>query len=400
MKIWWSKISLSLLFIVAFIGTSLRGLFLFELPFKYSNLVHAHSHIAFQGWVYTLVFLLITNLFLREEQIKRGRYLLQFKLTLFIVVGILVSFTVQGYGLYSIIFSSLFQVVNFWFIFKFLKDSKKSEDFVKQSISLRFVNTGLWLGLFSNVLPWGVGVLSAKGLNGTEMYQSLIYAFLHFQYNGWFLFIVIGLFFKLFEKEGVLFKKDYAIKFYWLFTIAVIPALSLSFLGMSFREYIIAPAYISGLLQIVGAGFFFLILKNVLLSWMHKKSIWFQLLISAFLVSFFLKVILQFLSAFPVFEVYAFNNKNIILAFLHLSLIGVITIYLLAILIQLKWIVINWFSKTGIILFLLGFVITELVLSLGGVELFYNHKVLFFGSAFMALGALLLVLSSRSYSLK
>ncbi len=396
MKIIWIKVSLFFLFMIAFIGSSLRAVYLIKLPLKYANLVHAHSHTAFQGWIYTLTLLLITSLYLNKAQIKKGRYALQFMLTTLVIVGILVSFSLQGYALFSIAFSTIFGLMNYWFIFRFLRDSKDMEPAVEQSISLRFIKTGMFLGLLSTLLPFAIGMLAAKDLKTTEAYPSFIYSFLHLQYNGWFLFIAIGLLFKLLEKDQILFDKQKANIFYWLFSIAVIPALSLSFLGMSFRGLVIIPAAIAAILQILGIGFFFLALKPVLLQWLQAKNIWFQLFLSASLSSFILKVSLQFLSIFPSLSSYAFHNKNMVLAYLHLSLIGVLTFLLLAILIDLKWLSLNWLSKSGLSLFLTGFVITELILSLGGMGVFYDYKILFYGSVAMLLGVFLLLLSPQA----
>ena len=97
MKKEWSKISLIFLFLVALIGTLLRSAAFIQLPFEHINLVHAHSHVAFQGWVYTIMIQLITNTFLNEDQIKKGRYPLQFILTVFVVVGVLISFSLEYY---------------------------------------------------------------------------------------------------------------------------------------------------------------------------------------------------------------------------------------------------------------------------------------------------------------
>jgi len=341
--------------------------------------------------------LLTTSLFLKEKQIQNGHYPLQFKLTILVIIGILISFTLQGYGFYSILFSSLFQLLNYWFFFRFFRDIKHPDNEIKGSISILFVKTGLWLGLLSTLLPWGIGILSAKGHNDSELYHSFIYAFLHFQYNGWFLFVAIGLFFKCLEKNNVFYDRKLSLKFYWLFSIAVVPALSLSFLGMSFRNIMILPAYLAASLQIAGGVFFFLILKATLRKLFLKKSKWFQLFLMAFLLSFFLKIVLQFLSPFPIFEPYAFHNKNIVLAYLHLSLIGVISFLLLAILIELKWLSINLLSRTGNTLLLIGFIISELILALNGIGYLSDNKILFLGSAIMTIGIFLLFLNPGKY---
>ncbi|MCU0347908.1 MAG: hypothetical protein MUC59_13290, partial [Saprospiraceae bacterium] len=146
----WSKISLLFLLVIALVGTLMRLSPFLHLPLAYDHLLHAHSHTAFQGWVYTAMMLLLANLFLSKEQIQTGKYALQFKLTVVVIVGVLVTFAMQGYGLYSIICSTLFQLLNYWFIFRFFKDARQLPD----SISLRWVKTGLWLGLLSSLAPF------------------------------------------------------------------------------------------------------------------------------------------------------------------------------------------------------------------------------------------------------
>ena len=113
MKSAWYKISLTYLFFAATIGTLLRSIAYVPLPLEYGHLVHAHSHVAFQGWIYTLLFLLLTHFFIDQKQVLQRRYSLQFKLTAFIILGVLLSFSLQGYALYSIIFSTLFQLLNY-----------------------------------------------------------------------------------------------------------------------------------------------------------------------------------------------------------------------------------------------------------------------------------------------
>ena len=266
MKNEWAKISLVFLFLVALIGTLMRSAGVVNSPFQYTHLLHAHSHVAFQGWVYLIMMLLLTRTFLNEDQVEKGRYPLQFKLTIFIVIGILVSFALQGYGLYSIIFSTLFQALNYWFIFRFLKDSKRSNNYSRKGISLRLVRTGLWFGLLSTLLPYAVGILSAKDLNDTEAYRSLVYTFLHLQYNGWFLFVVLGLFFEFLEKRRIKFYRKFAGLFYWILTLSVIPATALSLLGMEFTKEIMPVAYLAAVLTTGTLILFFMAIPRNLLA--------------------------------------------------------------------------------------------------------------------------------------
>lgn len=393
MKKEWSKLSLTFLFLVALMGTLLRSASYISIPFEYANLVHAHSHVAFQGWVYLIMFLLLTKSFLNENQIKKGRYSLQFKLTFFIIIGVMASFSLQGYGLYSIICSTLFQGLNYWFIFKFLKDSKKKEETKKYSIALRFVRTGLLFGLLSTIMPYCIGILSAKGGSGSEAYQSLVYTFLHLQYNGWFLFVVLGLFFHFMDKNEISYSQKHANRFFNLLLLSVIPAIALSLLGMSFSGYLTIIAYVA-IVFIGGALIYFLFaLPNSFITIIKKKNFWLKLYLYAFIGAFVLKMFLQCLSAFPWFKAYAFYNKFLIIGYLHLSLIGAISFLFLALMIERKWLPLNNFVKTGSALLLAGFITTEILLVLMGLGLYSSQLVLIFGSLAMALGVFLLIIS-------
>ena len=224
----WGKISLAFFFIIALLGSIIRFAPFSDLIFNYKHIIHAHSHVAFQGWVYTALFLLITKLYLSEKLIKNGRYHIQFYLTVLTVMGLLISFAIQGYAFFSILLSSLFQALNYWFTYRFLRDVQKSEKAITHSFSLKFIKIGFWMMILSTIGPWVVGILSAKGLSGSEYYHAALYFFLHFQYNGWFMFAILGLFFYFLEKYNISFKQKEAHSFYIFITVSVIPSYSLS----------------------------------------------------------------------------------------------------------------------------------------------------------------------------
>lgn len=242
-------------------------------------------------------------------------------------------------------------------------------------------------------MPFVIGFLSAKGQSGTELYNAFVYTFMHLQYNSWFLFVALGVFYKFLEKNGTDYNTLQARWFYRLFTISIIPAIALSLLGMSFSKYFILPAYLSAILQVLGLFFFLLSLPRKTANLLKHKSVWLrQLYLLVFLLSFFLKNILQSLSVFPAFQPYTFNNKLIILAYLHLTLIGAISFLFLALMFEMKWLHVNLFTKTGSFLLLfLGFASTELMLTFGGFGLWCNHQILLAGSVSMALGIMLLI---------
>ena len=308
----WCKISLFFLFCIAGIGTFLRALPFLDLPINYSNLVHAHSHVAFQGWVYTALLLLVPHLFLNQHQIKKGRYELQFKITIPLIIAILIAFLIEGYGLYSIVLSTLFQGMNYWFIFRFFKDTKSSD---KNDVPVKFVKIGFWFGILSSLAPYFVGYLSAKDLSHTESYESAIYFFLHFQYNGWFLFTIIGIIFKIFERYNISFNKSRLRLFLILLTISSVLTYLHSLLGMSFRSLIVVPAAVGAVLQLIGVVVLLGLLKELHAKSFFQDSNWTGIFMLTALVSFALKSLLQLITVFPAMQYYAFGNRSFIMAY-------------------------------------------------------------------------------------
>ncbi len=387
------SVSLLFFFVVASIGTLLRSGWVGDLPLEYKHLVHAHSHVAFQGWVYTALFLILTKLFISEEQFQEGKYRLQFWLTVIIVLGVLISFSLQGYALYSIIFSTLFQLLNYWFIFRFFKDTKHLNRSGGYPTSIRFIRAGLWFGVLSTLVPFVIGFLAAKGLAGSEIYNSFVYTFLHLQYNCWFLFVAIGIFYQFLERDQIRYNDSSTKWFYWIFLLAALPSITLSLLGMSFSEWTMPLAWLSSAMLVLGAFFFIRSMGNSLMELLKKESFWSQLFFLSFILLFLLKLLLQALSVIPSLQAYAFGNKLIILAYLHLSLIGVISFLLIGAALKLGWIQTNTLSKLGGLLLFVGFITTEAILGLGGLGVFYSRQMLVLGSIAMVAGIFVLLLS-------
>lgn len=388
----WYRIPLLFLFIVATIGTLLRAAPFLSLPLQYAHLVHAHSHVAFQGWIYTLLFLFLTHFFINKELLLKGYYRAQFTTTIVVIIGILLSFSLQGYGLYSIIFSTIFQLLNYIFIYRFFRDTRPLRS--TSPISLRFIYTGLWLGLLSTLMPFAIGFAAAKGLNGTELYRSLVYTFLHLQYNGWFIFVGLGLWYKWLENQSFQFNIQQARYFHHLLAISVLPAIALSLLGMSFSGLVFVPAAVAAGLQGIGLYCFIAsISPNALFALFQQTNRWSRLFFSLFLGAFLLKISLQTLSIFPIFWTYAFGSKYIVLAYLHLMLLGVLSFLLMGLLLEIKKIVLNKSVKIGSILIIMGFFSTELLLLLQGFAIYNDPLLLAVGSGLIALGVLSWVLN-------
>ncbi|MDW3209817.1 MAG: hypothetical protein R8N23_08115 [Reichenbachiella sp.] len=387
----WSRMSLIFLLVIALIGTLLRGAGYFQLPFSFEYLRHSHSHVAFQGWIYTLMVVILTYEFIPPKKIKEKKYEWMIGVTGVIIVGILVSFALQGYAFFSILFSSLFQLMSYWFTFRFFKDVEKP---VAHILSLKWIRTGLWLGILSSIAPWFVGVISAKGMAGSELYQSVIYFFLHFQYNGWFVFVAIGLFYLYMERSGIKVECLSSQRFYTCWLWAVGPAYCLSLLGMSFSDWVRIPSLIAALLQGLGLIYFVPIVLSFYKFELKKKGFWVRNLLLLSFISFLLKTTLQCISVFPQLQELAFFSRNIVMAYMHLSLIGVLTFFFLVWLLIKGWIPNIKLTRVGLVLVVIGFLATEIILVVSGLGWWYPYFSLFIFSVWMALGICLLLIAA------
>lgn len=391
----WIRLNYLYFIIIALLGLLIRinvGNFI-EIP--YNHILHAHSHTAFLGWVYPTLFILLINCFLNEKH--RNSFKRQLILTHILILAMLIAFLMQGYGFYSILFSSLFQLLNYWFIFSFLSALKKENQ--NPSVALIFLKVALWSLFLSTFGPWALGAIMAMGLAKTEMYNMAIYFYLHFQYNGWIIFALFALLFR--QVEPLLNPKDHkkAMQFLTFMTLALIPGYSLSLLNIFNTPWNFSLAALSAILQIQALYFLILIILSIHKNWFAVLKDWsLQTLFLVFFSSFIFKILLQFLSVIPALKDLAFNNHNIIIAYLHLTMLGVISSLILLLLGQKKILLFDrLFSKTGLILFLCGFAITEIILGFQftGIYIFSVKNVLAAFTAILFAGVIFISFGFR-----
>ncbi len=105
----WFYFGLANLAIVALLGALMRYKIAFNFPFlQQKNLLHAHSHFAFSGWISQILFAgLLLIIFPYLDKAKHKKYHWLMGLNLVASYGMLIFFTLQGYKPISIIFSTL-----------------------------------------------------------------------------------------------------------------------------------------------------------------------------------------------------------------------------------------------------------------------------------------------------
>jgi hypothetical protein len=345
------------------------------------------------------LYIALVYIFITDPK-KQKKYDILFWVTQVSIIGMLVTFVWQGYAAYSITFSTIHIFCSYAFIFFLYKDLNRSAP--DDSLSLKFIYAGLFFLFLSSLGPWGLVAVVMKGLAGTDLYKQVIYFYLHFQYNGWFIFTIIGLWLKYYEQHGSKFTPGISnVAFNMLFW-SNIGAYALSLLGFNLPSYIHIIGALSAFVQLIGLRFLYkLLYSNEVRVFQQGKGIP-QLLFRFSFLMLFIKYIMQLISSLPEIGNAAYISRDVAIAFLHLVMLGIMSAGML-----------GWYSgngllkssnktfKAGVHLFLFSFFLTEAILfypalmiwfKLGGIP---NSAIyLFYLSISLLLSTILMFISS------
>lgn len=319
---------------------------------NYKYLQHAHSHVALLGWVYIGVTSLIYHLFFQSKENKK-RYQQIFLFTNISIIGMAIAFPIQGYALFSITFSTLFLFVSYWFSWFAMK---RIPERFKHRFSWRLIKASLWYLVISSIGPWAIGAVMATLGPESIWYKTSIYFYLHFQYNGWFIMALIGLFFYGLEEKGVVFDPKFQKSFFFLLNVGIILTFFLSVLW--FQPPLVF--YVLGAIGAIAQGLAFYELyylwKPQLFKTLRKipAQVVFLLRLAAFLMV--VKLYMQLMSAIPYYADLAYVLKDFVIGYLHLVFLGILIPLMLVLLRRYK--LIRW-SKGFTTLFYATFFITE-----------------------------------------
>ncbi|MEJ8800799.1 hypothetical protein [Pontibacter sp. H249] len=395
----WLLVALLNLVVVAVLGLLLRWMFVApvaELNFKY--LLHAHSHVALLGWLYSALFIALLVTFLPPELRDKKTYTWQFWLSQGAVLGMLLSFPVQGYAAVSITFSTAHILLSYWFIYRFLEDAKVANvSKSKHRLSFLFVKASLFFLAISSLGPWAMGPIMALGHSGSQLYYNAIYFYLHFQYNGWFTFGVLGLLFWMLEHYQISFNIKYGRLFFRLMFWACLPAYLLSILWIKPDAWVYFMGGTAAFVQVLALGLLVAIL------WPLRKQVytlfngWSRSILLLAALAFILKTVMQFTTAFPYMADLAYKIRHFIIGYLHLVLIGFVSFFILSFFVEQGWLSLkSRISRWGMGMFILAFAGSETLLFLQGTLFWakagampYYNELLFGVSILLPVGILL-----------
>ena len=394
----WLLVSLINLFLAACLGAILRFVFVTEIPgVSYTHFMHAHSHTAMLGWLYLALFALMIRFYLPNEEGVYRRYNRLFWLTQLSVFGMLVSFIYQSYGPVSIAFSSLHGILSYIFVYKFWRDLGKPSP--ANRISFKFAKASMFFLILSTLTLWAMPIVIIIGESRSALYYASVQFYLHFQFNGWFIFGILGLLFYFLESKSVSFSEKGANLF---FRLLVISCLLTYVLAVTWSNPIQALFYINSagvIIQLAALVIFISVLWPVLPEIKkHFSGITFTL-IGVSGICFLAKILIQSAVIIPSIAQVGYTIRNYVLGFLHLMLLGMVSCFLLAFSAQNGLFKYSSSStRIGIWLFLIGFVGSEGYLFLQGTMFWaalgflpYYYEGLAIISAFIPIGVLFMI---------
>ena len=386
----WVSWAFGFFFVASVFGLLMRSFHIWEIPvLEYRNILHTHSHIAMLGWGFLILSGgMVFSLAKAESEIRKFRWLLIGAIVS--ALGMLVSFPVQGYGLFSIAFSSLHVLISYGFVYRLfiLLNSEKS------STGIRLLRLALGFLVVSSLGLWALGPINAQLGKMHELSFMSIQWFLHFQLNGWFVLGVLGLIFLHFEKSGYQF--DWPRYQELLLGGSVILTYALAVTWAEPSPFAFQVNGLAVIIQLVAYSYLIL----ALLRGFGKVDLLrvVRILLSSAIASLFLKAALQAILVVPSIAVISYTIRMYVIGFLHLVLLGVLTLGISGLAVQKNWVEDTVLSRTGWALLLGGFVISELLLFGQGTLIWLQlgfledyHLYLFLGSCLFPIGLGLLL---------
>lgn len=357
-RLYWMRWAFGFFFLAACLGLVMRSFHVLEIPyFEYRNILHAHSHLALLGWGHLMIVGgMVFGLVREKEQIKGYRFL--FLGTVIALLGMLFSFPFQGYGVTSISFSTLHMLLSYGFAYKLLKVIRS----VENTPATRLIRLAIWFMVISTVGLWALGPIAATLGRMHELYFLTIQWFLHFQLNGWFVLGVLGLILLYFEEKGI--QINWPVYQEWVLSLSVVMTFMLAVTWAAPKPVFFQINGVAVLIQLIA---YFWILKPVFS--LVKTDVpmdFVRLLMLLGLVNLVVKACLQGLLVFPFIAVVSYSIRMYVIGFLHLVLLGGMTMGVSAVAMGRGWINELPISKAGWILLIAGFVVTEVLLFLQG----------------------------------
>lgn len=362
--IFWLRFSVLNFLIVAVLGVLMRYKIAYSLPIvDQKHVQEAHSHFAFYGWITQIIYVLIIRYLhgiLSEQQLKKYQTLLIVNAVS--AYAMIPSFIYSGYYWASIAASTAALLTSFVFFFFLLKDLKGVQNLAKS-----WFLGGLFFAVISSIGVFGLSYMMSSGNITQDLYLGSTYYYLHFQYNGFFIFSCIGLLIHSLKEIGSEISKKENKMIFWLMFIGCLIGVGLSVLWMKMPVWIYVLIILATIAQTIGAAKIYLVVKRNWAKLVLNFSALQRFVLMYVGFAFFAKIVLQLGSTIPVLSQFAFGFRNVVIAYLHLILLMCVSAFLLNQILATNVFKITKPVTTGLKLLLLGIFLNEAVLGLMGV---------------------------------
>ena len=400
----WLKISFINLLFVAILGLLMRYKIGFEFPFlNQKNLQQAHSHFAFAGWIshtiMVLMLVFLANKKPKSTNVLWKKYNIVLSANLLCAYVMLIAFIIQGFALITIVFSTLSIIVACVFAYLYFQDLKPVP---KDDLAKNWFKGALFFNIISSLGNFALAyMMITKNIHQKE-YLVSVYYYLHFQYNGWFFFACIGLLVGLLELRAS--ENAFYERFFYLFFAACIPAYFLSTLWLDLPIWIYLLTVFAAIIQVYAWFKFLAIIIKTKAKIINNYPTFLRniILLAGFALT--IKLFLQLGSTIPALSQLAFGFRPIVIAYLHLILLAVISLFLLVYIFATNLIPMNNGLKKGLIIFTIGVFLNEIILAVQGIAGFsytgipYVNELLFGAAIVLVIGVGTIVVFSLKKS--
>jgi hypothetical protein len=371
--------------VVAMLGVLMRYKIGFDFPFlNQKYLLHAHSHFAFYGWVSHILYTLLYGFLLNQNQ-KPKYFSALIIANLVCAYGMLISFSVQGYGAVSITFSTFSIFISYFFTGFFIRALKQIPF---NHPSKEWFAASLFFNVISSLGTFYLAFMMVTKNVQQDAYLGSVYFFLHFQYNGWFLFAILGLLiYKLHETGGFTYDR----RIFLTFFMACIPAYFLSVLWVDLPWYLYLLPVIAVVLQVFGLVLLLQKIKNYYQEIVAHTSVYVRWITGLALMALVIKTGLQTASIFPEISKLAFGFRSVVIAYLHLVLLAFTTLFLLGYLLWNGFISHHKSALLALFMFVFGVFANEFVLMVQGVASFGYVLIPFLNEILLGVSLLMFI---------
>lgn len=337
----------------------MRYKIVFELPFiDQKNLQNAHSHFAFAGWVTQAIMFLILEIFRKDLLPERLKFYYRiFFFNCIICYALIFSFLINGYGVYSIVVSTLQMITTLYFFFKSIADIKKLKTEILNWIAASY--------LFYIISVCGTFNLAWMAITKSmvqDQYLASIYWYLHFQYNGWFFFSCVGILLNyLHEKHGLTVPNI----FFRILFVSCLLTYGLSVLWLDLHSFVYFIIVVGAILQTI--GFFGMMNKLSIRKWLKQSNSHVSIFILFLLSALTVKILLQLFSVIPAISKWAFGYRPVVIAYLHLILLAIISVFLILFILRKQDLLLYRKVRIALLVFLSFIVLNEVILAMQGI---------------------------------